>query len=113
MLRPSNPVPLKARLFRALGDEGRLTILEQLGDGERRVSDLAARTRMSPSTVSTHLAALHAAGAVERRSVGRHAYYAFAYPAVAKVLESAEEVILAPLQQTYACVQACCQPSSA
>lgn len=111
MLRLVNSVPLKARLFRALGDEGRLTVLEQLGQGEQRVSDLAERTGMSQSTVSTHLGVLLAAGVVERRSEGRHAYYAFAHPGVATLLASAEELILAPLQQTFACAQECCQAS--
>ena len=112
MLRPINPVPLKARLFRALGDDARLTVLEELAGGELQVSELAARAHLSPSSVSTHLAILHAAGAVERRTQGRSAYYAMAHPSVARLLESAEEAILAPLQDAFACVQECCQPVS-
>lgn len=108
MLRPTNTTALKARLFRALSDEPRLTVLEQLGAGERRVSDLAADLGLSQSAVSTHLASLHAAGAVDRRAEGRSAYYAFAHPSVETLLTAAEEVICAPLQSAYACVQECC-----
>ncbi len=108
MLRPTNVIPLKARLFRSLSDEPRLAVLEQLEGGERRVSDLAADLGMSQSAVSTHLSSLLAAGAVERRAEGRSAYYAFAHPSVGVLLEAAEEVICAPLQNVYACVQECC-----
>ena len=73
MLRPINPTPFQARLFRALGDEGRLAVLGELAGGERRVSELTAATGMSQSTVSTHLAVLQSAGVVERRTEGRSA----------------------------------------
>ena len=108
MLRPTNALPLKARLFRALSDEPRLAVLEQLHAGERRVSDLAVELGLSQSAVSTHLASLLAAGAVERRAEGRSAYYAYAHPSVGRLLAAAEEVICAPLQSAYACVQECC-----
>jgi ArsR family transcriptional regulator, cadmium/lead-responsive transcriptional repressor len=108
LLIPTNAIPLKARLFRALSDEPRLAVLEQLSQGERRVSDLAVDVGLSQSAVSTHLASLHAAGAVERRSEGRSVYYAFAHPSVETLLSAAEEVICAPLQNAYACVQECC-----
>jgi len=108
MLKPTNAIPLKARLFRALSDEPRLAVLEQLGAGERRVSDLAADLGLSQSAVSTHLSSLLAAGAVERRAEGRSAFYGLAHPSVETLLAAAEEVICAPLQSAYACVQECC-----
>jgi len=84
MIRPVQLVPLEARLFRSLGDEGRLAIVETLVPTEQRVSDLVQSTHLSQSTVSTHLSALHGAGLVAkaggqaglvwaRPSVGRHA----------------------------------------
>src|SRR5688572_13960779 len=95
MIRPIDIIPAKAKLFRSIGDEGRLTILEALGTGERRVTDLAEETRQSQSAVSTHLAALHAAGLVVRRAAGREAWYAFAYPTVGALLVAAEEIVTA------------------
>ena len=108
MLRPTNAIPLKARLFRALSDEPHLAVLEQLSAGERRVSDLAAELGMTQSAVSTHLSSLLAAGAVERRAEGRSAYYMYSHPRVETLLDAAEEIICAPLQSAYACVQECC-----
>lgn len=112
VLRPRNSSALKARLFRALGDEARLTVLEQLADGEQRVTDLAEQLEMPQSSISTHLATLFAAGAVERRSEGRSAYYAFAHPSVRDLLALADEITVAPIQNGVTCVQACCQPAS-
>src|SRR2546428_5004218 len=111
MVRPTNTIPLKARLFRALADEPRLAVIEQLADGEQRVSDLAVRLGMSQSSVSTHLAALHAAGAVLRRADGRSAHYALAPPTVGTLLDSAEEIVVASVQQAYTCSRDCCQPA--
>jgi DNA-binding transcriptional ArsR family regulator len=111
MLRPRNTTSLKARLFRALGDEARLTVLEHLADGEQRVSELAERLDMPQSSISTHLANLNTAGAVERRAEGRNAYYAFAHPALGEMLALAEEIAVAPIQRGVACLQVCCQPA--
>jgi ArsR family transcriptional regulator len=112
MIRPIDFIPAKAKLFRSVGDEGRLTILEALGSGERRVTDLAEETRQSQSAVSTHLAALHAAGLVVRRAAGREAWYAFAYPTVSALLGAAEEIVMAVSDENYACVSPCCSPIS-
>lgn len=111
MLRPTNVIPMKARLFRALGDEGRLAILESLLDGEQRVSDLVDALALSQSSISTHLAGLRSVGVVARRTEGRSAYYGPADPGVADLLRVAETVILAQIMEEYACAQACCQPS--
>jgi DNA-binding transcriptional ArsR family regulator len=112
MIRPIDIIPAKARLFRSVGDEGRLTILEALGGGERRVTDLAEETRQSQSAVSTHLAALHAAGLVVRRAAGREAWYALAYPTVGTLLDVAEEIVMAASGENYACVSPCCSPTA-
>jgi DNA-binding transcriptional ArsR family regulator len=108
MLRPTNAVAPKARLFRALGDEPRLAVLEQLVAGEQRVSDLAAALGTAQSSISTHLATLHAAGVVARRSAGHNVYYAVAHPSVNTLLRSADEVVVASLQEAYTCMQPCC-----
>lgn len=111
MLRPRNASALKARLFRALGDEARLTVLEQLADGEQRVTELAEQLEMPQSSISTHLATLHAAGAVARRTEGRSAYYAFAHPGMRDLLALADDIAVAPIQNGVTCIQACCQPA--
>jgi DNA-binding transcriptional ArsR family regulator len=110
MIRPVDITPAKARLFRSVGDEGRLTILEALSAGERRVTDLAEQTGQSQSAVSTHLGALHNAGLVVRRPVGREAWYALAHPTVAALLDAAEAAVVAASGESYACVSPCCSP---
>lgn len=108
MLRPTNGLTMEARLFRALGDEPRLAVLQELESGEQRVSDLADRLAIAQSSVSTHLATLHAAGAVARRVAGRSVYYGFAHPSLGALLSSAHEVIVASLEDAIACTQPCC-----
>jgi len=63
------------RVFHALGDRSRRAIFEALAEGEAAVKDLVARFDISQPAVSQHLAALHAAGLVERRREGRCVYY--------------------------------------
>ena len=112
MIRPLQLLPLEARLFRSLGDEGRLTIVEALTANEQRVNDLVQSTRASQSTVSTHLAALHNAGLVARRLDGRQVWFGLAHPAVGALMEAAEAVVLATTEETYACVSPCCNPEA-
>ncbi len=110
MIRPIQLVPLEARLFRSLGDEGRLAIVETLVPTEQRVSDLVQTTHLSQSTVSTHLSALHGAGLVARRPEGRQVWFGLAHPSVGTLLDAAEEVVVAASEGSYACVSPCCNP---
>lgn len=108
MIRPINMVPAKAKLFRSVGDESRLTILEALIPGERHVTDLAEYTQQSQSTVSTHLAALHGVGLVIREHDGRQVRYGLAHPSVVRLLAAAEETVLSTSGLEYACASPCC-----
>ncbi len=65
-----------ARLFHALADETRLRILEQLGDGEQCVCDLADMLEAGQSRLSFHLKTLKDAELVTDRRQGRWIYYA-------------------------------------
>jgi DNA-binding transcriptional ArsR family regulator len=58
-----------------LTDPSRLAILDALRDGEQRVADVVARTRLSQPNVSKHLACLRGCGLVERDRRGRESYY--------------------------------------
>ena len=64
------------RLFRALGDETRLRLLEQLHAGEHCVCDLTDELEASQSRLSFHLKTLKDAGLVTDRREGRWVYYA-------------------------------------
>jgi ArsR family transcriptional regulator len=63
------------RLFRALGDETRLRLLEQLHGGEQCVCDLTDELEASQSRLSFHLKTLKEAGLVTDRREGRWVYY--------------------------------------
>jgi ArsR family transcriptional regulator len=73
-------VPVVAARFRALGEPGRLLILQALSAGERSVGQLAEQTGRSQPNVSQHLAHLSRAGLVEARRAGQHVFYRVADP---------------------------------
>ena len=92
----SRPVPLQpqpaalgrlATVCAALGDPARLRLLGQLRAGERCVTDLAGHESLS--TVSQRLSLLRDAGLVQRRRVGKFAYYSIAARWVEHWLEAA------------------------
>jgi len=63
------------RIFQVLADPSRRAIFESLTRGEKAVTDITARFRISQPAVSQHLATLKDAGLVNRRREGRRIYY--------------------------------------
>ena len=61
--------------YAALAEPSRRQILDLLRGGERSVSELVARLRLSQPGVSKHLKVLREAGLVEVRPEGRHRRY--------------------------------------
>jgi len=77
--------PAKERLYQAigrvaaaLGNAGRLQILEFVAQGERSVDTLATMTGLSVANTSKHLQALRQAGLVNARKEGLRVYYSLA-----------------------------------
>ncbi|MCL6596882.1 MAG: metalloregulator ArsR/SmtB family transcription factor [Firmicutes bacterium] len=64
-----------ARVFRALGDDTRLTILALLRTRELCVCEMTALVGLSQAAVSEHLRRLKEAGLVEDRRRGTWAFY--------------------------------------
>jgi DNA-binding transcriptional ArsR family regulator len=58
-------------VLKAAGDPNRVRLLKMLEGGEMCVCQLVAALSLAQSTVSKHLALLHAAGLVEQRKEGR------------------------------------------
>ena len=56
-----------ARVYKALGDEGRLKLLRRLTDGPLKLSEAAAELGVAKSTAHHHLAILRQAGFVAVR----------------------------------------------
>ena len=76
------------RVAAALGNAGRLQILEFVAQGERSVDALAAMTGLSVANTSKHLQALRQAGLVNGRKEGLRVYYALAGDDVSLLLAS-------------------------
>jgi ArsR family transcriptional regulator, arsenate/arsenite/antimonite-responsive transcriptional repressor len=74
------------RLFRALGDETRLRLIDRLREGEQCVCDLTDELEAGQSRLSFHLKTLKDAGVVTDRRDGRWVYYAL-NPEMFEVLE--------------------------
>ena len=64
-----------ARLFRALGDESRLRLLEFIYKKESNVSEIALEMKEGISTISQRLRLLRSEGLVKRTRVGKNLYY--------------------------------------
>ena len=74
---------IAAARFRALGDETRLRLLEELSAGECNVAELMERMGLGQSLISHHLRSLRVAGLVRARRDGRWVYYSIADHALA------------------------------
>ncbi len=75
------------RLFKVLGDESRLRILQALEGGERSVSEILERTGLPQTLASFHLRTLREAGVVTTERRGPFIFYGLADPSLPNLLE--------------------------
>ena len=68
----------RAEMFRLMGDPSRLRIILACLEAPICVSDLAERTRLSPSLVSHHLRLLRAARILRAERHGKQVFYTLA-----------------------------------
>jgi ArsR family transcriptional regulator len=85
-----------ARLFHALSDETRLSIIRRLRLGERCVCDLTDALDAAQSRLSFHLKVLKDAGLVADRKEGRWTYYTLEQEALSEVAEIVGELAADP-----------------
>ena len=78
---------LMARLFKAMGDPTRLSILAALAGGEMCVCDLAAFAGTSESAVSHQLRRLKDLGLLKRRREAQSLYYSLDDGHVAQLID--------------------------
>ncbi len=97
-----------ARIYAALGDERRLSLLAALRAGERHVGALTQATNQPQPTVSTQLATLRDAWLLRPQRQGRRVYYAATHPAVWDVLEAGERLTAALQAPPAPCSRPCC-----
>ena len=79
---------LVAGRFKALGEPTRLSLLAQILEGEKTVTDLVKTTGLSQPNVSKHLTMLSEAGVVSRRREGLHVHYSVADDSVTALIKS-------------------------
>jgi len=85
-----------ARLFHALSDETRLSIIRRLRLGERCVCDLTDAMEAAQSRLSFHLKVLKDAGLITDRKEGRWMYYALNQEALGDLGEIVGELASEP-----------------
>ena len=85
-----------ARLFHALSDETRLSILHRLRFGERCVCEMTDALDAAQSRLSFHLKVLKDAGLVTDRREGRWMYYTLNPEALAEVSATTDWLASAP-----------------
>lgn len=76
-------------MFRAIGDVQRLRLIEQLGEGERCVTELAEQSGTKMSTLSQQLRTLRAERIVKHRREGKHIYYSLADDHIRELIAAA------------------------
>lgn len=94
-----------AKFFRALGDPGRLRLLEFLVRDEHTVTECVAYVGLSQGRVSTHLGCLLDCGYVEARREGRFTYYRVSDPRVAELVVLARSVVADNAAALAACMR--------
>jgi ArsR family transcriptional regulator len=92
----SSNVDRTARLFHALSDGTRLSILHRLRFGERCVCDLTDALDAAQSRLSFHLKVLKDAGLVTDRKEGRWMYYMLNTDTLAEMSEIVDTLAAAP-----------------
>ncbi len=78
---------VNAKIFKALGDETRLKIVDILLGGEKCVCEIVPATGRKQSTVSIQLAKLEDAGIIESRREGRCMNYRISNKKVKDIIE--------------------------
>ncbi len=76
------------RLFKVLGDENRLRILQALEEGERSVSEILDRTGLPQTLASFHLRILREAGVLTTDRRGPFVFYRLTDPSLPNLLEA-------------------------
>jgi ArsR family transcriptional regulator len=83
--------------YRALGDDTRLRVLQLLAtEGERTVTELAVRLRLSQPLLSWHLRRLRRAGVVKTVRVGREVRCSFDRDRFAQLHERGFRTLMNP-----------------
>ena len=78
---------LMAEMFKALGDENRLKLLEELKDGEKNAGELLEKLSVTQPTLSHHMKILCDSGIVDSRKDGKWTYYRISEEGLGELLD--------------------------
>ena len=79
-------------IFKALGNEAMLQIIQTLMIKEHNVTDLTAVSGKNQTTISRHLANLVNAKIISQKKIGRNVFYSIINPSMKEWLESTIDI---------------------
>jgi len=85
---------LGAELFKTLADPKRLTILQELREGEQTVGDLARAVGIRLANASQHLAIIRNAGFVKARRQGSAVFYSLIDPRIVQASDIVRQIVM-------------------
>ena len=83
---------MNSTIFKALGNETRLKIVETLMIKEHNVTDLTSISNKDQTTVSRHLSTLLNAGIIGQKRIGRNIFYIIINTKMKEWLESTIDI---------------------
>ncbi|WP_043640314.1 ArsR/SmtB family transcription factor [Desulfovibrio sp. TomC] len=89
---PTRKFSSQAKVFKALGQETRLFIVDELSRGERCVCELTKMVGVDMSTISKHLSLLREAGIIASDKRGVQVYYRLLTPCVLQLFACVQRV---------------------
>jgi len=95
----------KAKLFRGFGDPSRLSILEILLGGPKKVSDIVQATGLTQPNVSSHLSCLRDCGLVITQQQGKYVIYQLSDPRVNEILNLTSSLLADVARGVYKCTR--------
>ena len=95
----------KAKLIRGFSDPSRLSILETLRDGPRKVSEIVQATGLSQPNVSSHLSCLRDCGLVSTQQRGKYVIYQLSDPRVNEILDLTSSLLADVARGVYECTR--------
>ena len=104
-LKDKTAIFTKAKLMRGFSDPSRLSILEILVDGPRRVSEIVMATGLSQPNVSTHLSCLRNCGLVSTQQQGKFVIYQMSDPRVYEILNLTSSLLADVARGVYECTR--------
>ncbi len=89
----------KARVFRALSDPVRLSILDFLRDGEKCVCVIVPHVKLIQPVVSRHLKILKESGIIRDRKEGNRRLYSITNPQIFRIIDGLSPEIANSLKE--------------